>query len=102
MENKKGKQERRFAIANREALIGCALAVINFVWWYGFAYGLGSKPPEEYTYILGFPAWIFFSVILGTLFMFGLVFLAVNFLLTDISLEDEDESEEAEDEVMNV
>ncbi|MBT2215523.1 DUF997 family protein [Virgibacillus dakarensis] len=102
MENKKRKQERRFAIANREALIGCALAVINFVWWYGFAYGLGSKPPEEYTYILGFPAWIFFSVILGTLFMFALVFLAVKFLLVDISLEDEVESEEAEDEVMNV
>src|SRR5690625_2833853 len=94
LENKKRKQEWRFAIANREALIGCGLAVINFVWWYGFAYGLGSKPPEEYTYVLGFPAWIFFSLILGTLFMFALVFIVVKFLLTDVPLADEVESVE--------
>ncbi|UJL47436.1 YhdT family protein [Virgibacillus sp. NKC19-16] len=105
MKNKR-KQEWRFAIANREALIGCALAIINFIWWYGFAYGLGSKPPEEYTYILGFPAWIFFSLILGTLFMFALVFFVVKFMLTEVSLEDEDENEkenqEEEDEVSNI
>lgn len=98
---KKRKQEWRFAIANREAWIGCALAVINFVWWFGFAYGLGSKPPEEYTYILGFPAWIFFSLIFGTLFMFALVFFVVKFMLTEISLEDE-EVEDTEDEVRDI
>jgi len=98
MKNKR-KQEWRFAIANREALIGCALAIINFIWWYGFAYGLGSKPPEEYTYILGFPAWIFFSLILGTLFMFALVIFVVKFMLTEVPLEDEDVNEEGEDEV---
>lgn len=94
----KKDQEPRFKIANREALIGCGLAVINFIWWYGFAYGLGSKPPEEYTYIMGFPAWIFFSMIVGTLFMFVLVFIVVKFMLTDISLEDDDEEEEVRDE----
>lgn len=96
----KNKQDPRFKIAHREALIGCALAVINFVWWFGFAYGLGSKPPEEYTYILGFPAWIFFSLIVGTLLMMVLVFIVERFLLTDMSLEDEDE--EKEDEVNNL
>jgi len=102
LKSKKRNQEWRFAVANREALIGCALVVINFVWWYGFAYGLGSKPPEEYTYVLGFPAWIFYSLILGTLVMFVLVFLVVKFLLKDISLEDEEEGkEEDDDEVMN-
>ncbi|MBY7144451.1 YhdT family protein [Virgibacillus sp. NKC19-3] len=100
MKNKR-KQEWRFVIANREARIGCVLAIINFIWWYGFAYGLGSKPPEEYTYILGFPAWIFFSLILGTVFMFALVFFVVKFMLTEIPLEDEEESEEGEDEVNN-
>lgn len=94
MRKKGGKQEWRFVIANREALIGCGLAIFNFIWWYGFAYGLGSKPPEEYTYILGFPAWIFFSLILGTIIMFALVFIVVKFVLTDISLEDEEEEEE--------
>lgn len=87
----KKEQESRFKVANREALIGCGLAVINFIWWFGFAYGLGSKPPEEYTYILGFPAWIFFSMIIGTLFMIVLVFIVVKFMLTDISLEDDED-----------
>lgn len=90
----KNKEDYRFKIAHKEALIGLALAVINFVLWYGFAYGLGSKPPEEYTYILGFPAWIFFSIIVGTLIMFVLVFIVVKFFLTDISLEDEDDEQE--------
>lgn len=99
---KKKKQEWRFAIAHREALIGCVLAVINFILWYGFAYGLGSKPPEEYTYILGFPAWIFFSLIFGTLFMFLLVFFVVKYMLTEVPLDDEDENEEDEDEVSNL
>lgn len=95
----KNKQDPRFKIANREALIGCALAVFNFVWWYGFAYGMGSKPPEEYTYVFGFPAWIFYSLIVGTLLMFVLVFIVVQFMLKDISLEDEDD--EKENEVTN-
>lgn len=94
----KKNQEPRFKIANREALIGCGLAIINFIWWFGFAYGLGSKPPEEYTYIMGFPAWIFFSMIVGTLLMFVLVFIVVKFMLTDISLEDEDDEDEVRDE----
>lgn len=93
---RKSKPDSRFNIANREALIGCGLAVINFAWWYGFAYGMGSKPPEEYTYVLGFPAWIFYSLIVGTLFMFLLVFLVVKFMLKDISLEDEAQEKENE------
>ena len=52
----------RFRIAHREALIGLGLAIINFIIWYGFAYGLGSKNPNEYTYVLGFPAWFFIAV----------------------------------------
>lgn len=99
MRNKNSKQEWRFAVAHREALIGCGLAVINFLWWFGFAYGLGSKPPEEYSYILGFPAWIFFSLIFGTILMFVLVYLVVKFLLTDMPLDDEEENSK-EDEAM--
>ncbi|SES91635.1 Uncharacterized membrane protein YhdT [Oceanobacillus limi] len=90
-----GKLEHRFKIAHREALIGCALAIFNFVWWYGFAYGMGSKAPEEYTFILGFPAWFFFSCILGFLVVVGLVWYIVKFQLKDMPFEDEeDESNE--------
>ncbi len=36
-----------------------------FLWSIVTAYGLGSGDVEEYTYIMGFPAWFFFSCILG-------------------------------------
>ncbi|TFB24330.1 DUF997 family protein [Filobacillus milosensis] len=88
-------KDRRFRIAHREALIGVVLAIFNFLWWYGFAYGLGSKSPEEYTYILGFPAWFFWSCIIGFIVMVILVIIVVKFLLTDVPLNDgrEEQSE---------
>lgn len=52
----------RFKVANREAWIGVALAAINFLWWYGFAYGLGSGPVSEYQFIFGMPAWFFLQL----------------------------------------
>ncbi|CDQ40361.1 MULTISPECIES: YhdT family protein [Virgibacillus] len=94
MRKKKYVEDTRYKVAHREALIGCGLAIINILWWYGFAYGLGSKPPEEYTYILGFPAWIFFSCIVGFLVMVLLVFIVVKFVLVDMPLEDTEEEEE--------
>ncbi|HLS09520.1 YhdT family protein [Lentibacillus sp.] len=90
MREEERPMEYRFKIAHREALIGCALAVFNIIWWYGFAYGLGSKPPEEYTYILGFPAWFFLSCIAGFIVMVILVFLVVKFVLKDVSFEDDE------------
>ncbi len=87
------RKDLRFRIAHREALIGVVLALINILWWYGFAYGLGSKSPEEYTYILGFPAWFFWSCIVGFLVMVVLVILTVKFLLTDVPLDDGEEEQ---------
>ncbi len=81
----------RFKVANREALIGCALALFNFIWWFGFAYGLGSKPPEEYTYIFGFPAWFFWSCIVGVFVIIFLVIIVVKFVLKDVPFDDEEE-----------
>ncbi|MFC0524861.1 YhdT family protein [Pontibacillus salicampi] len=86
-------KDKRFAIANREALIGVILAIINFIWWYGFAYGLGSKNPESYTYIFGLPAWFFYSCVLGFLIMAVLVILVVRFMFTEVPLEDEEGEE---------
>jgi uncharacterized membrane protein YhdT len=60
-----GKKNKRFAQADREALLTLALYAFYFLWWYGFAYGLGGGDPKEYSYILGFPAWFFFSCIAG-------------------------------------
>lgn len=96
MENKRQK-DWRFRVSHREAIIGCILAIFNFVWWFGFAYGLGSKPPEEYSYVLGFPAWIFYSLILGTFVMFILVFIVVKYFLTEVPLDDADLTENEEE-----
>ncbi|MGP4073311.1 YhdT family protein [Piscibacillus sp. B03] len=87
------RKDLRFQIAHREALIGVVLALINILWWYGFAYGLGNKSPEEYSYIFGFPAWFFWSCIIGFLVMVVLVTLTVKFLLTDVPLDDREEEQ---------
>ncbi|AND08899.1 YhdT family protein [Bacillus thuringiensis] len=84
----------RFRIAHREALIGLGLAIINFIIWYGSAYGLGSKNPSEYTYVFGFPTWFFYSCIVGFIVMVILLSLVVRFVFQDISLDEEEKSEE--------
>ncbi len=78
-------------IARKEAMIGILLVCFNFLWWFGFAYGLGSGNPEEYTYIFGMPAWFFFSCVVGFLVMTILVYLCVRFLFTDVPFEAEEE-----------
>ena len=79
----------RFKIAHREALIGVVLAIVHFIWWFGFAHGLGSKPVEEYSYILGFPDWFFYSCIVGFILVAITVIFLVKFVLKDVSLEEE-------------
>jgi uncharacterized membrane protein YhdT len=61
----------RFQQANREALWAVGLAVLNFLWWYTTAYGFGSRPPENYTYVLGLPLWFMLSCV-GGLVLFSL------------------------------
>lgn len=81
------KPDPRFKIAHKEALIGVALAIFNFIWWYGFAYGLGSRPPEEYTYILGLPDWFFYSCVIGFILMCVLVIIITKFVLKEVPLD---------------
>ncbi|UOQ92279.1 YhdT family protein [Halobacillus shinanisalinarum] len=88
-------QDYRFKIANREALIGVALAIINFVWWFAFAYGLGSKPPEEYNYVFGLPSWFFYSCVGGFIFITVLVIFIVKFFFVEVPFEDEDRGDQS-------
>ncbi|WP_010651886.1 YhdT family protein [Oceanobacillus massiliensis] len=83
-------EDKRFKIAGKEALIGVGLVLFNFIWWFGFAYGLGSKDPSEYNYILGFPAWFFYSCILGFIVMVILIWIVLKLFFTDLPLEDEE------------
>lgn len=84
------QQDPRFRIAHREALIGVGLAIVHFIWWYGFAYGLGSRPVEEYAYIFGLPDWFFYSCVVGFILICITVIVLAKFVLKDVSFEEED------------
>jgi len=83
--------DKRFKIAHKEALIGVILVIINFIIWYGFAYGLGSVKVKDYTYVFGLPAWFFYSCILGSIIMIVLVILTVKYIFQDIPFETNEE-----------
>ncbi len=93
-------EDPRYKQCNREAIYGVVLGLANMAWWYIFGYGLGSKPVEEYTYILGFPAWFFMSSLVGAVVFTILTFVMVNKLFKDMSLEKMTE-EEAEEYIKN-
>ncbi len=82
--------DTRFIIANKEALLCLALTLANFIWWYGFAYGLGSGSVEHYTYIMGLPTWFFFSCVAGFPVFAVLAWLMVRFFFTNLSLDPHD------------
>lgn len=89
--NKKG--DWRYPIAHKEARIGIVLVIFHFVWWYGFAYGLGSQPVESYTYVFGFPAWFFYSCMVGFIVIIFIVIYVVKFMFKDIPLESDEKGD---------
>lgn len=56
---------KRYKQANKEALVTLAVYLFFFLWWTVFAFALGSGDPDEYSYVLGLPAWFFYSCVLG-------------------------------------
>lgn len=74
---------------NKEALMTIGLYIFFFIWWYSFSYGLGSKNPSQYTYVLGFPSWFFYSCILGYLVISFFVFFIVRKFFIDIPFDEE-------------
>lgn len=83
------EKDPRFKVANREAKIGFVLVIINFLWWFGFAYGMGSRSPEEYTYVFGLPSWFFYSCVAGLVMVVFLVVLAVKLFFKEVPFEEE-------------
>lgn len=70
----------------KEAGITVLLYLFYFLWWYFFAY-YKSDNPAEYTYILGLPAWFFYSCIMGFVIINILVYLAIRFFFKDMDLD---------------
>ncbi|KAA9031132.1 YhdT family protein [Niallia endozanthoxylica] len=83
-------KDKRYEIAHKEAIIGVILVIFNFLWWYGFAYGLGSGDPQKYQYIMGLPAWFFYSCVVGTIIMIILVYLCITFIFKEVPFEEEE------------
>ncbi|WP_430886125.1 YhdT family protein [Fusibacter sp. JL216-2] len=73
---------------NKEAKITVGLYVFFFIWWFAFAYGIGLKDVSEYSYILGFPSWFFYSCILGYVMISVLLAFVVKNFFKDIDFDD--------------
>ncbi|WP_462324135.1 YhdT family protein [Desulfoplanes sp.] len=84
------QQDPRFSTAAKEALACVLLTIANFIWWYGFAYGLGSGPAGSYTPILGLPAWFFMSCVAGVPVFGVAAWGMVRFWFTDVDLDPDD------------
>lgn len=89
-------EDPRYKQCNKEAIYGIILGLANLAWWYIFGYGLGSRPVEEYKYILGFPDWFFWSSIVGSLVFVTLTFVMVDKLFKDMPLDKMTEEEAKE------
>ncbi len=87
---------KRFSQADREALLALALYIGYFIWWYAFAYGLGGGDPAEYSYVLGFPAWFFFSCIAGFPVLTVAVWVVVRCWFKDMPLDSDVAPEQPE------
>ncbi len=61
-------EDPRYRECEKEAWYGILLGLVNLVIWAVAGYGLGSGPVEDYSYIMGFPAWFFYSCIANSLF----------------------------------
>ncbi len=74
---------------NKEAIISFGLYSFFFIWWYGFAYGLGLKSPSEYSYIMGMPSWFFMSCIVGYVVISFATWFIVKKFFVDIDLDED-------------
>ena len=87
------KIDPRYIQANKEALLSLAVYALYFIWWYLTAYGLGDDNPDNYSYILGFPEWFFYSSILGYPLITLTLWAVIRFGFKNMSLEPDSNNE---------
>ncbi|WP_208985141.1 YhdT family protein [Maledivibacter halophilus] len=81
--------KKKNKILRREALITIGLYIFFFMWWYVFAYGLGSKEPSQYSYVFGFPGWFFYSCILGYVVICLLLWFVVKKFFVEVDFDED-------------
>lgn len=79
---------KRYRQADREALFTLGVYAFFFLWWTLFAFGLGSGDPEQYAYVMGMPAWFFYSCVLGYPAVTAVLWVVVRALFKDMPLDD--------------
>lgn len=64
------EHDPRYAVANREALVGAAFWLTFTVLISAIAWVIGAhKKASELTFVLGFPAWFFWSCLVATILL---------------------------------
>lgn len=79
---------KRYRQADREALITLGVYVFFFLWWTFFAFGLGGGDPEEYSYVMGMPAWFFYSCVAGYPVVTFVLWIVLKLFFKDMPLDD--------------
>lgn len=92
-EKKQFIEDPRYKQCNREVKYAVILGIVNMVWWFGWGYGLGSQPVEEYSYIMGLPTWFFMSSVVGAVLFTVATFFMVDKFFKHMPLDDMTEEE---------
>ncbi|MCQ1530729.1 YhdT family protein [Lutispora saccharofermentans] len=87
------EMDERFIICEKEMKLVFIIQILFTVLSVAAAYLLGRGNPEDYTYIMGLPAW-WFAVISISLIFLGTVIYITKFILVDMDLGDEGTIEE--------
>lgn len=74
----------KFKQINKEAFITLLIYFFYFLWWYYFAFIYSETNNKS---ILGFPAWFFYSCIVGLIVVNLVVFIVVKFFFKEIDLD---------------
>jgi uncharacterized membrane protein YhdT len=82
------EEDPRLKIAFREMLMTFGLCIVYTLVTLAMDWSIGmSKPPQEYSYILGYPAWFFLGIIVCPLVFFSVIVFLVTRVFKDMSLE---------------
>ena len=82
------KQDPRLKTATKEMLITFGLCIIYSITTLAVAWNVGmATPPEQYSYILGFPTWFFLAIIVSPLAFFCVVIFLVLRVFKDVDLD---------------
>lgn len=82
------KEDPRFKRIFREMLMTFGLCITYTIVTLAVAWSIGmSKPPEAYSYILGFPTWFFLAIIVSPLVFFGIVIYLVTHVFKEVDLD---------------